>query len=151
MPRRLPVSVLLLTLAACREIPTETVSRCHPAGADCESFLAQNAESAANVGTGEAVYLSQCVSCHGKDGRGMGIPARGDFTSSDWHKRWADADLQGIVTAGRGGKMPAFRLPPIELRSVVLYVRSLDASRGASDAPIKAQEGQFPYAREQMP
>ncbi len=144
------VPVLFLALA-CREVPTETVSRCHPAGADCDAFLTRSAESAATVGTGEAVYASQCASCHGKDGRGMGIPSRGDFTVSDWQGRWTDADLQGIVTAGRGGKMPAFRLPPIELRSVVLFIRSLDPARGASDAPIKAQEGQFPYATEETP
>ena len=75
----------------------------------------------------------------------MGIPGRGDFTSADWQKKWTDADLDGIVTAGRGMKMPAFRLSQVDLRSVVIHLRRLDATRGAADAVIPKQEGQGPY------
>jgi len=131
-------------LAGCRDVPTATVALCLPEGSDCTAFLSRNASASATVELGLGLFAAQCATCHGKDGRGMGLPGRGDFGDPRWHQEWSDADIDAIVTAGRGGKMPAFRLSPVELRSMVLFVRSLDESRGKADAPILEKQGQGP-------
>jgi len=136
---------LVCLSTACDDVPKEVVVRCVPAGADCESFMGANAHVEPDRALGGEIFSRQCATCHGRDGRGNGFPDRGDFSAPDWHKKWSDSELFGIIKAGRGAKMPGFRLPPRELKSVTLYLRSLDASRGKSDARIKKKEGQGPY------
>jgi mono/diheme cytochrome c family protein len=81
------------------------------------------------------LYLVRCAGCHGRNARGGGHSDRGNFRDADWQKHWSDTDLQQIITAGRGMKMPGSRMPRFELKSLVAYIRSLAPKPKA--APIK--------------
>ena len=130
-------------LIGCRDVPTETVERCVPSG-QCDDFTGSNARVEVSVQLGESVYVKRCAGCHGRDGKGNGLVGRGDFTNPGWHRGWSDEDLIGVITAGRGKNMPGIRLPAMEMKSLLAYVRSMDSSRGSADAPIEAPKGQGP-------
>ncbi|MFT5429804.1 MAG: cytochrome c5 [Myxococcota bacterium] len=137
--------VFALLLSGCDDLPKETTSRCYPDESACAGFLGANASVEPDLAMGADLFRRHCTSCHGSDGRGNGFPDRGDFTDPKWHTKWSDTDLFGIIKAGRGSKMPGFRLPTRELKSLTFLLRSLDSSRGKSDARIEKKEGQGPY------
>ncbi len=136
----------LILLAGCESPPTETVSRCLPEGTDCEAFLGASVEPSLELGA--EVYRRSCLGCHGSDGKGAGNVDRGNFADPGWHRRWSDSELMGIVTAGRGTRMPGFRLPTRELKSVVVYIRGMDEARGKADKAIPKKEGMGPVMPE---
>ena len=117
---------VLLFLVACNDYPTETVARCHPDAKACEPFMKDDSRGqTATAAIGKDVFMARCSGCHGRDGRGGGHDDRGDFRNADWQTKHSDADLANIVTAGRGMKMPGMRLPKLEMKSLLLYVRTL--------------------------
>lgn len=153
MRQLIPILLILTSALGCDDVPTQTVSRCYPDDGACEEFLGARANVVANAEVGQQVFKDRCSRCHGVDGMGMGFVDRADFTSPGWQRRWSDSELGGIITAGRGMKMPGARLPPLELKSVVSHIRSFDTQRGKSDAPIAPKEGQGPkiYDDKAMP
>ena len=73
-------------------------------------------------------YKTNCVSCHGQDGRGSAVGKSlhaADFHSAQVQKQ-SDAQLAGVVAEGRGN-MPAFgtRLSTDQIDALVKYIRSL--------------------------
>jgi len=68
-----------------------------------------NEAAAADAAT---IYSRQCVSCHGRDGRGRTRRGRQtharDMTSASWQDDVSDERLFNSISNGRG-KMPAFR------------------------------------------
>jgi len=61
-----------------------------------------------SIEQGKLVFSSQCVMCHGADGRGTGdlverlkldIP---DFTDAAWQKEWTDGGFFYVVDNGHG-------------------------------------------------
>ena len=99
----------------------------------CSAWAAGNAER------GKAIYGSNCVACHGKDGDGKGPaaqamrPAPTDFTAADWWKENSDDQIAAMIKNGRAGTpMVAFpKLSAEELDDLVAYMRKLskDAAR----------------------
>lgn len=86
--------------------------------------------------TGEQIYRTTCVGCHGADGRGAEKTTVGfdvplpDFTDCNFASREANPDWTAIVRDGgpvRGFPriMPAFRdlLTPEQIKSVIGYLR----------------------------
>jgi mono/diheme cytochrome c family protein len=86
--------------------------------------------------TGEQIYRTTCVGCHGSDGRGAPKSTVGfdvplpDFTDCNFASREASSDWTAIVRDGgpvRGLTriMPAFRdlLTPEQIKSVIGYVQ----------------------------
>ena len=131
MLRALPI---LLLLVACDDYPTEVVSRCHPDTKASEPFMKDRSQGRkATAEVGKEVFMTRCSGCHGKDGRGGGHDDRGDFRKAAWQEKHSDSDLSNIVTAGRGMKMPGMRLPRFEMKSLLLYIRSLKPAK----APTK--------------
>lgn len=83
-----------------------------------------NATSASDNSTsdpGTAIYLSNCVMCHGRDGN-LGMSGAKDLTQSTLTKE----EMIAIVTHGRGG-MASFQtmLSKEEIGEVVDHVRTL--------------------------
>lgn len=72
------------------------------------------------LATGEQLFATQCLNCHGADGRGVNnVPALSALTNLN------EADLLALVTNGRG-QMPAFNeLDAQALSAVSAYARSL--------------------------
>jgi mono/diheme cytochrome c family protein len=94
---------------------------------------------AGNAERGKAIYGSNCVACHGKDGDGKGPAAQAmrpsptDFTLADWWKGKTDDQIAAIIKDGRAATpMVAFqKLSAEELDDLVAYMKSLskDAAR----------------------
>jgi len=76
-----------------------------------------------------ATYKAKCAGCHGADGKGSTGPGKAlgvhDFTSPEVTKM-SDADLIGIVTAGKN-KMPAYgkSLKAEDIAGLVAFIRGL--------------------------
>jgi cytochrome c oxidase cbb3-type subunit 3 len=86
---------------------------------------------------GESIYVTNCVSCHARDGTGISGP---NMTDDAYLNVVQPVDLIDVVTKGRkNGAMPAWanRLQPNEIVVVSSYVASL---RG-KNLPGKTPEG----------
>ncbi|MBI1967502.1 MAG: c-type cytochrome [Gemmatimonadetes bacterium] len=81
---------------------------------------------------GRDIYKSQCVVCHGEQGKGDGPvgahlnPKPADLTDAARMSALGSDSLVLIITKGRRG-MPGFErdLTPDKVRAVIVYVRSL--------------------------
>ena|SRR5215472_8087341 len=89
-----------------------------------------------DAAAGKAVYDRECASCHGKTGKGDGEDAAyyttkpTDLTNHAALSKRSDEFLSAVITGGGPAKglskdMPATKLSPAEVKSVVAYVRQL--------------------------
>lgn len=90
--------------------------------------------------TAAALFLKDCATCHGPEGKGnksMGTP---DFTNPAFDQSVSAAQMQAVIEKGKGGIMPAWsgKLSDEQILSLVTYLRSLapasndSATTGAS-------------------
>jgi mono/diheme cytochrome c family protein len=85
---------------------------------------------AADATAGKAVYDTKCKSCHGADGTPNASIAKmmkvemKDLKSADIQSMSA-ADLQGIITSGKGKMKPVKTVTGADLDNVVAYVKTL--------------------------
>jgi cytochrome c oxidase cbb3-type subunit III len=92
--------------------------------------------------SGQRIYLSQCASCHGRDGKGgQQTP---DFTKGVFKRASTDEGLYKIVQMGiTGTTMPGFALNARETWQVLAYIQSLSAGRAmAVNSPGNAANGE---------
>jgi mono/diheme cytochrome c family protein len=86
-----------------------------------------NEPAAADAAT---IYNRQCLSCHGRDGRGRTRRGRQtharDMTDASWQDDVSDERLFNSISNGRG-KMPAFRkkISENDIDALVAYVRRM--------------------------
>lgn len=79
---------------------------------------------------GPAAFEKKCAMCHGKDGSGE-TPAGKALKARDLRlpevQKQGDPELTAWISAGRPGKMPAFKdsLSPKEIKAVVAHLRTL--------------------------
>jgi len=113
------VSLLAASLARAQEESSLTMANPFNTPADREN--------------GARIFLSQCASCHGRDGRGgQGTP---DFTTGQFRRASSDEGLFAIINKGvPGTTMPAFGLNARETWSTLAYIRSLSAGRATATA-----------------
>nr|WP_156598588.1 MULTISPECIES: cytochrome-c oxidase, cbb3-type subunit III [Rhizobium/Agrobacterium group] len=88
---------------------------------------ASTAENIGQVDTGRAVFQTNCVACHGDDGRGnleLGAPNLADQT---WIYGGTPQTIIDTIHGGRQGHMPTWdeRLSPVEIKVLALYVNAL--------------------------
>jgi mono/diheme cytochrome c family protein len=75
-----------------------------------------------------STYKTNCVSCHGPDGRGSAVGK--SLHTADFHsaqvQQQSDTQLAGVIAEGRGN-MPAFgtRLSKDQINALVKYIRTL--------------------------
>ncbi|MFV0299241.1 MAG: cytochrome-c oxidase, cbb3-type subunit III [Hyphomicrobiaceae bacterium] len=80
---------------------------------------------------GAKIFADQCVSCHGKEGKGdhqLGAP---NLTDSIWLYGGTYDDVVQSIRTGRGGVMPAWgkRLDQSTLKSLAVFVHSLGGGK----------------------
>ena len=84
-------------------------------------------EAAADART---IYNRQCVSCHGRDGRGRTRKGRQtharDMTDASWQEDVSDERIFNSISNGRG-KMPSFRkkISENDIEALVAHVRRM--------------------------
>jgi mono/diheme cytochrome c family protein len=92
--------------------------------------LSATAVLAADAKAGQAVYTKSCKGCHGPDGTANPSVAKmmkvdmKDLKSADV-QALSDADIQTIVTTGKGKMKPVTAVSGAALDNVIAYVRTL--------------------------
>jgi putative heme-binding domain-containing protein len=101
--------------------------------------------SDADIAAGEKLYLGQCASCHGRDGRGGG--AGPDISTGNFKRATSDEGLFQIVNKGIPGTvMPGSPFNAGQVWRIVAFVRSLTIGRGNKDLEGDAAIGARLYS-----
>jgi cytochrome c oxidase cbb3-type subunit 3 len=96
------------------------------------------------VGMGQRIFATNCIACHGSDGRGS--PGYPNLTDNDWlYGGSADAIVTALVN-GRNGMMPAqvAIIGEDSIDDMVAYVLSL-SGRTASKGDAEAGKAKFMF------
>jgi mono/diheme cytochrome c family protein len=88
------------------------------------------ANGAADASAGKDVFAKHCVACHGADGKGNDTVAKMMKViipplASKEVQALSDADLNKVITKGKGKMPPAKTLSSADVASVVAFIRSL--------------------------
>jgi cytochrome c oxidase cbb3-type subunit 3 len=80
---------------------------------------------------GQAIFVGNCVACHGEDGKGKHDVGAPDLTDSHWIYGGDLPAIYSTVYSGHPGHMPHCdgRLSPLNLKILALYVLTLDGGR----------------------
>ncbi|WP_339949986.1 cytochrome-c oxidase, cbb3-type subunit III [uncultured Albimonas sp.] len=87
------------------------------------------------AGPGEQVFLDNCASCHGDDGRGMQDQGAPNLTDAIWLYGGDRAAISETVHNARFGVMPNWlgRLTEADVKQVAIYVHGLGGGETAED------------------
>jgi mono/diheme cytochrome c family protein len=97
-------------------------------------------------------YSTNCLACHGPDGRGtvirVAMPQIPDFTSREWHMNHDGSQLAVSILEGKGALMPPWRgkLDPVIAQDLVAFIRTFGpadlalASRSTSELGTRIRE-----------
>jgi mono/diheme cytochrome c family protein len=100
--------------------------------------IAISLAATASLGFGQAnssaasLYKTNCVSCHGPDGRGSAVGK--SLNAADFHsaqvQQQSDGQLASVIAEGRGN-MPPFgtRLSKDQIDALVKYIRTLGKAK----------------------
>jgi mono/diheme cytochrome c family protein len=89
--------------------------------------------AAGDASRGKPIYTANCMACHGEKGDGRGPaavalrPAPPDLTRAAWWDGRADAQVIGVIRAGRPGTpmLGNTNLKDEEIADLVAYLRAL--------------------------
>ncbi len=103
-------------------------------------YLGALQHPAPRVAEGEGLYIQGCLACHGSAGLGDGAASRTlsrmppEVGSFAWQAERSDSQLVDAVREGKiGTPMPPAQLTPVQVQSIVAYVRSLPGRQRATD------------------
>jgi len=123
--------ILLLFIAQSSLAQAKPKGKPWPAPASAISMKNPVKADELSIKDGKALYIKNCKSCHGDQGKGDGTKARNldiscsDFTVPDF-KKVTDGEVYWKITQGRK-PMPTFdkKLSDNERWSIVNYIRTL--------------------------
>jgi cytochrome c oxidase cbb3-type subunit 3 len=80
---------------------------------------------------GEAIFLANCVACHGNDGKGNQLLGAPNLTDAIWLYGSDKKDIYYTIFYARAGVMPFWknRLDDNTIKSLTLYVHSLGGGK----------------------
>jgi cytochrome c oxidase cbb3-type subunit III len=89
--------------------------------------LSSKPSDAAAAARGAEVFTTNCVSCHGAEGKGDMTQGAPNLTDREWLYGGEFEDIKTQIYLGRGGVMPNWneRLDPATLDALAVYVHSL--------------------------
>ena len=99
-------------------------------GSLCAALSPTVSRGIQRVSDGDALFIKNCASCHGKDGRAKTFKARvnhaRNLADPKWQAAITDEHLYESILRGKD-KMPAFerKLSDNEVAALVTYVRML--------------------------
>ena len=81
---------------------------------------------AAAVARAAPVFVEQCASCHGVEGRGDPRVGAPNLTDHEWLYGASREAIRGQIHAGNGGVMPAWggRLSPETIKALAVYIHA---------------------------
>ena len=96
-------------------------------------------DDAAKIENGKALFVKNCVVCHGAEGQGTIGP---NFTDKYWIYGGHAKDLFTVVKNGAKNGMKAWKdeLSPTEIQNVISYIHTL---KGTNPANPKAPQGEL--------
>ena len=82
---------------------------------------------ASAIEAGRTVFVNNCASCHGEDGRGKTDVGAPDLTDSTWIYGGDAGSIYTTIWGGRQGHMPTWeaRLSPVDRKILALYLVDL--------------------------
>jgi mono/diheme cytochrome c family protein len=117
---------------------------------------ASSPEQAARIRAAADLYRTNCLACHGQDGRGTAVrfamPLIPDFTTREWQTARGNPQLAVSILEGRGAFMPPWRgrISPDLAQDLVAYVRTFGPTGLlASTAPTGAFSSRFKQLQQQ--
>jgi len=122
-------------LAAYQSEASEAMRRAAANKPISDELLLGLAKDPQTLGTGQAVFQSQCAACHGAQGEGKIGP---NLTDNYWLHGSKPVELHKVVTEGVVAKgMPSWErtLGPERVRAVVAYVMTLKGKNVPGKAP----------------
>jgi putative heme-binding domain-containing protein len=109
-------------------------------GQESATVLVNPFNSDADRVEGERTFLSQCASCHGRDGRGSA--AGTDLTTGTFRRASSDEGVFQIINKGIPGTgMPGIQMDSRSAWQLVAYLRVLLKSRNTGAIPGDAARG----------
>jgi mono/diheme cytochrome c family protein len=117
--------IALVALAALADAPAK-LSR-----DDAQKLKSPVAYSKKSINAGRAVFLQNCTSCHGEDGKAEGslIASATDLTSPNLYKSGSsEGEIFRSIRDGAGDQMPAFKsqiASETDIWNLVNFIRSL--------------------------
>ncbi len=94
------------------------------------------------IKTGRRLFLNNCSTCHGSDGKGVkGYP---NLTDNDWLYGGTPEDIKLTISSGRNGIMPplGMALGSAGVENMVKYLKSLHSGDGVNET-LSASQQQF--------
>ena len=95
------------------------------------SIAGLSTDPGADLAAGKQVFLANCASCHGEDGKGKRDLGAPNLTDQIWLYGSDKAVIVDGLWNGRGGVMPAWegRLDDITIKTLTVYVHTLGGER----------------------
>ncbi len=96
------------------------------------AVLAPSTALAADAKAGEALFMANCMACHGADANGQGpasaalTPKPADFTSADYWQGKTDDTLKQVIRTGKPdtAMMPFAQLSDSDVDNLVAFIKS---------------------------
>ncbi|MFM5930883.1 MAG: cytochrome-c oxidase, cbb3-type subunit III [Novosphingobium sp.] len=92
------------------------------------------------TGSGAALFATNCVTCHGPDGKGLRQFGAPNLADSIWLYGDKPSQVTASITQAHAGQMPAWggRLDPVTIKMLAAYVHSLGGGEKFTPAPATA-------------
>lgn len=89
---------------------------------------------------GSALFATNCVSCHGTDGKGLRAFGAPNLTDPIWLYGGDTETIRATITKSRSGVMPRWnnRLDPVTIKMLAAYVHSLGGGEGVPTPVVTA-------------
>jgi cytochrome c oxidase cbb3-type subunit III len=88
--------------------------------------LSNRPADAGAIARAKPIFDTQCVACHGLEGKGDQTVGAPNLTDSEWLYGSDRAAIRGQIFAGNGGVMPTWggRLSPETIKAIAVYVHA---------------------------
>src|SRR5262245_59619084 len=110
--------------------------------AQTQAPLHDSQYSDADIAYGATQYASNCVTCHGPQGDGIGGV---NLRSGQFRNAVTDRDLERFIRAGSPAGMPAFTLDSAQMAGILAYLRNMNTFDSAAVKIGNVERGQATF------